>query len=97
MIHAAETSLSHKETLGQYFTPYTIANFMSSLFPITDKKIRLFAPDAGIRTRSCSFIERIIREQWQVPDIHISLYDIDKNIYSTLNESIALISTALKK
>jgi len=37
--HAYETSLNHKETFGQYFTPYPIANFMSSLFPVTDKKI----------------------------------------------------------
>ena len=38
--HAVETSLNHKETFGQYFTPYSIAKFMSSLFPATDKKIQ---------------------------------------------------------
>ena len=58
--HAVETSLNHKETFGQYFTPYPIANFMSSLFPATDKKIKLLDPGAGIGTLSCSFMERIL-------------------------------------
>ena len=76
--HAVETSVKHKEYFGQYFTPYPIAKFMSSLFPATDKKIKLLDPGAGIGTLSCSFMERIIKEKWNTPDIHISAYDIDK-------------------
>ena len=94
--HALETSLNHKETLGQYFTPYPIARFMSSLFPATDKKIKLLDPGAGIGTLSCSFMERILNEKWNTPDIHISAYDIDKNIYNKLNENIASSSSAFK-
>ena len=37
-VHAIKTSLPHKEEFGPYFTPYKIAHFMSSLFPVTDKK-----------------------------------------------------------
>ena len=62
--HAVETSVSHKESFGQYFTPYPIAKFMSSLFPETDRKIKLLDPGAGIGTLSCSFMERIIKEKW---------------------------------
>ncbi|MBP5448682.1 MAG: N-6 DNA methylase, partial [Spirochaetales bacterium] len=97
MSHAIETSLNHKEILGQYFTPYSIAKFMSSLFPITDKKIKLLDPGAGIGTLSCSFMERIAKENWNTPDIHISAYDIDKDVYDILNENIALSSSAFKK
>ena len=95
--HAVETSLNHKEVLGQYFTPYPIARFMSSLFPATDKKIKLLDPGAGIGTLSCSFMERILKENWNTPDIHISAYDIDKNVYNMLNENIASSSSAFKK
>ena len=95
--HAVETSLNHKESFGQYFTPYSIAKFMSSLFPVTDKKIKLLDPGAGIGTLSCSFMERMLTEKWNTPDIHISAYDIDKNVYNTLNKNIASTSSAFKK
>ena len=95
--HAIGTSVYHKEFFGQYFTPYPIAKFMSSLFPATDKKIKLLDPGAGIGTLSCSFMERIIKEKWNTPDIHISAYDIDKDVYEVLNENIASSSSAFKK
>ena len=96
-VHAVKTALNHKEELGQYFTPYKIAYFMSSLFPVTDKKIKLLDPGAGIGTLTCSFIERIVKENWNTPGIHISAYDIDKNVYSILNKNIASTSSDLKK
>ncbi len=95
--HAVETSVSHKESFGQYFTPYPIAKFMSSLFPETDRKIKLLDPGAGIGTLSCSFMERIIKEKWNTPAIHISAYDIDKDVYNTLSENLASSSSAFKK
>lgn len=95
--HAVETSLNHKETFGQYFTPYPIANFMSSLFPATEKKIKLLDPGAGIGTLTCSFMERILKEKWNTPEIHVSAYDIDKDVYTTLSKNIASSSSAFKK
>ncbi len=95
--HTIETSLNHKEKFGQYFTPYPIARFMSSLFPETDKKIKLLDPGAGIGTLSCSFMERILKENWNTPEIHVSAYDIDKDVYNTLTENIASTSSAFKK
>ena len=95
--HAVETSVNHKESLGQYFTPYPIAKFMSSLFPATDKKIKLLDPGAGIGTLSCSFMERIVNEKWNTPEIHVSAYDIDKDVYNTLYENIASSSSAFEK
>ncbi len=95
--HAAGTSLNHKESFGQYFTPYSIARFMSSLFPSTDKKIKLLDPGAGIGTLACSFMERIAKENWNTPDIHISAYDIDRDVYDTLKKNIASSSSGFKK
>ncbi len=95
--HAIQTSLNHKEVLGQYFTPYPIAKFMSSLFPATNKKIKLLDPGAGIGTLSCSFMERILKEKWDTPEIHVSAYDIDKDVYNILSKNIASSSSAFKK
>lgn len=97
MTHAAKTSVNHKEFFGQYFTPYPIAKFMSSLFPATDKKIKLLDPGAGIGTLSCSFMERIADEKWNTPDIHVSAYDIDEDVHDALSKNIASSISALKK
>lgn len=97
LYHAAETSENHKEIFGQYFTPYTIADFMSSLFPVTDKTIRLLDPGAGIGVLACSFLCRVLKEKWQTPDIHITAYDVDKDVYEMLNENLASSSSAFEK
>lgn len=70
---------------------------MSSLFPATDGKIKLLDPGAGIGTLSCSFMERIVKEKWNTPDIHISAYDIDEDVRDVLRKNIASSSSAFKK
>ncbi|MBP5202924.1 Eco57I restriction-modification methylase domain-containing protein [bacterium] len=94
--HAVQTSDNHKEAYGQYFTPYSIADFMSSLFPATDKPIRLLDPGAGIGILACSFMCRILKENWQTSSIHVSAYDIDNNVYTALNENLAASTSAFK-
>lgn len=97
LCHASQTSEDHKEIYGQYFTPYKIADFMSSLFPKTDKKIKLLDPGAGIGILACSFMCRILRENWQIPSIRISAYDIDKDVHPTLNDNIAKSVSSFKE
>ena len=72
LTHAANTAIEHKARLGQYFTPYPIARFMASLFPVTDQKIRLLDPGAGIGALSCTFLERIRQENWKALDVSVS-------------------------
>ena len=72
LTHAANTAIEHKTCLGQYFTPYPIARFMASLFPVTDQKIRLLDPGAGIGALSCTFLERIRQENWKALDVSVS-------------------------
>ncbi len=87
--HAIDTSDLHKETFGQYFTPYPIAQFMASLFPITNNDVHLLDPGAGIGVLTCAFLERIKNEKWHVPNIDITAYDIDSTVCDTLRENIS--------
>ena len=95
LTHAVNTAIEHKSRFGQYFTPYPIARFMASLFPAADQKIRLLDPGAGIGTLACSLLERIQQEQWNVPDILVSAYDIDTSVLPTLDKNIAQASARL--
>lgn len=95
LTHVVNTTIEHKTHFGQYFTPYPIARFMASLFPVTDQKIRLLDPGAGIGTLACSLLERIRQERWNVPNILVSAYDIDTSVLSTLDKNIAQASACL--
>ena len=95
LTHAVNTAIEHKTRLGQYFTPYPIARFMASLFPVTDQKIRLLDP--GIGAHSCTFLERIRQENWKVPDVSVSAYDIDESVLQTLEKNVAYACACFNK
>lgn len=97
LTHAVNTATEHKARLGQYFTPYPIARFMASLFPVTDKNIRLLDPGTGIGILACSFLERIRQENWKTPEVLVSAYDIDESILQTLEKNVAQASACLNK
>ncbi len=81
------SSKIHKEEFGQYITPYTIAEFMSKMFPLNaDKFYKILDPGAGLGTLSAALITRILSEQ---PDakIHLDCYEIDKSILPLLHNT----------
>lgn len=97
LTHVVNTAVEHKVRLGQYFTPYTIARFMASLFPATDQNIRLLDPGAGIGILTCSFLERMRKENWKISEVLVSAYDIDESVWQTLEKNIAQASAYLTK
>ncbi len=87
-IHAVETSEIHKKNFGQYFTPYSIAEFMASLFPETNDDLNILDPGAGIGILSFAFLNRIKKENWKNPSINLSAYDIDTDVLGKLTQNL---------
>lgn len=96
IFHAIKTPRVHKAELGQFFTPYKIASFMASLFPKAEGEIRLLDPGAGIGTLSSAFIERVKKENWNVPKFFVDAYEIDKEIFGELKKNISESLNGLK-
>ena len=94
--HAAETADLHKKELGQYFTPYNIAKFMASLFPVTNGSIKLLDPGAGIGILTCAFLDRISDEKWNNPEVKTTAYDLDNSVLKELNGNLSAEKTKLK-
>ena len=88
LAHAEETNDSHKKEFGQYFTPFSIAKYMASLFPATNKSINILDPGAGIGALSCALLNRIATEKWNNPKIELSAYDLDSNVIYELKKNI---------
>ena len=87
-IHAVETSEIHKKNFGQYFTPYAIAEFMASLFPVADGNLNILDPGAGIGILSCALLNRIKKENWNNSSIKLSAYDIDTEVLGKLTQNL---------
>lgn len=87
-IHAIETSELHKKNFGQYFTPYAIAEFMASLFPVSNNDLNILDPGTGIGILSCALLNRIKKENWNNPSIKLSAYDIDTEVLENLTQNL---------
>lgn len=54
-----ETTPEYKTDLGQFLTPATVARFMASMFPPSNKQTcRLLDAGAGVGSLSCAFLDR---------------------------------------
>lgn len=84
-LHITGVTARHKADFGQFFTPYPIAEFMASLFPIYDgDEIDLLDPGAGIGSLSIAFLEHIQKAKWPFKKISINAYDLDPSVQELL-------------
>lgn len=85
---AAHSTKKHKSTLGQYFTPASIARFMAGLFrDINAPHLRLLDPGCGNAMLSGAVLERRVLESVSQESItEIDLFEIDNQMISALQE-----------
>jgi adenine-specific DNA-methyltransferase len=78
---------SKRSELGQFFTPYSIARFMASLFGDKEQKsVSVLDAGAGIGTLSIAVVERFS----QLSPIHVELtaYELDADVSSALDATL---------
>jgi hypothetical protein len=85
------TGREYKSALGQFLTPYPIAQFMASLFtPKQVKTCRLLDPGAGLGALTGAFIERWRAGGFSFQNLGVSAFEIDDRLRARLNETIEL-------
>ncbi|MBE2183974.1 MAG: Eco57I restriction-modification methylase domain-containing protein [Anaerolineae bacterium] len=67
------------KSLGQFFTPLTIARFMAQLVPRQHKLTRVLDPGAGLGILSCALCETLDS------DIELEAYEVDLELVDCLN------------
>lgn len=81
----------NKEINEQYFTPMSIAYFMSSMFkPIKKSAIKVLDPGAGIGNLSASFIASVSEWKNKPRKIIVEQYEIDKDLIPVLKRNMEL-------
>ena len=90
------SDFSIRKLKGQFFTPKQVALFMSGLFNIKKKKIRLLDPGAGTGILCCAFCERLIKFK-SSRTLEIDAYESDTNLVNLLEETLAFCKNEVEK
>lgn len=86
-----------KKELGQFFTPKSVSQFMTSLFDIEDgSEIRLLDPGAGSGILSAAFCEQILNFHKNIK-LTVDLYETDSRLYPYLEKTLRFCKHELEK
>lgn len=90
-------SKDHKKSLGQYFTPLSIANLMVSLSTANNNSISILDPGCGTAILSCAMIEYIIKHNKNIESIELVVYEIDLELITITHQVLNYLNNWLKQ
>jgi len=85
------TATEHKETFGQYLTPYSVAKYMAAWFPDPDGKVFLLDPGAGAGSLSCAFVQNMV-DRGLKKDFQLDCVESDNRIIPELRSNLKRLS-----
>ena len=86
----AATSRADRSQIGQFLTPASIADFMSSLFEAATKEVRILDPGAGAGVLFAACVNKLLSQKKPPLSIEVVAYETDKAILSHLQETMDL-------
>lgn len=78
-----------KSSLGQFFTPAPICQFMASLFTKIDGEVKLLDAGCGVGSLLAAFTEEAIRRT-HLTSLDITAYDVEPIIQPYIKETLAV-------
>ncbi|MDP1971340.1 MAG: N-6 DNA methylase, partial [Sediminibacterium sp.] len=79
-LYAKTVTTKHKKDNGQFFTPTEIAHFMAGLTKQTKDKLKILDPGCGTAILSSSLIETLTKQNVNLKEIELFVYETDQNI-----------------
>ncbi len=78
-----------RSVLGQFMTPAPVAQFMASLFPVSDGGIcHLLDPGAGMGALTAAFLERCEQDDFRFDRISTVAFEIDETLRTSLAQNL---------
>ncbi len=82
------TSRTERSQIGQFLTPASIAQFMSSLFETGLREVRILDPGAGAGVLFAASVETMISGKNRPLSIEVAAYETDSAILPYLEETM---------
>ena len=82
------TSRADRSEIGQFLTPATIAQFMSSMFESGPQEVRILDPGAGAGVLFATCVETLISQEDRPLSIKVVAYEIDSTILPYLEDTL---------
>ena len=84
----AATSRADRSQIGQFLTPASIADFMSSLFETATNEVRILDPGAGAGVLFAACVDKLLLQKKLPLSIEVVAYETDKTILPHLQETM---------
>jgi len=84
----AVTSRTDRSRIGQFLTPASIADFMSSLFETRAKEVRILDPGAGAGVLFAACVDKLLSQKKRPLSIDVVAYEKDRTILPHLQETM---------
>jgi adenine-specific DNA-methyltransferase len=84
----AETSRIDRSQIGQFLTPASIADFMSSLFETGIREVRILDPGAGAGVLFAACVDKSLLQKKRPLSIEVVAYETDSAILPYLRETM---------
>jgi len=84
----AVASRTDRSQIGQFLTPSSIADFMSSLFEARTKEIRILDPGAGAGVLFAACVDKLLSQKKRPLSIDVVAYETDRTILPHLQETM---------
>jgi adenine-specific DNA-methyltransferase len=91
-IYSKAVTKSKRKSIGQFFTPPSIAEYMSKLMYTQQKKIRVLDTGAGTGMLGGAICKEAFNND-QINEIHVDFYELDSNVIPYLKQNIEFIQT----
>ena len=84
----ASTSRIDRSQIGQFLTPASIADFMSSLFEAGTREVRILDPGAGAGVLFAACVDKLLSQKKRSLSIEVVAYETDRAILPYLQETM---------
>lgn len=89
-LYTEKVTTTFKKSNGQFFTPVSIARFMSKQINLVKDSISILDPGCGTAILSCAVIENIVLQS-KVKHIKLITYETDRNLIPILKKVLEYI------
>lgn len=93
--YLTSVSKAKRKTIGQFFTPAPIADFMANLSKYRNNTVWVLDPGAGSGVLSASIVDALISKA--VKHIHLDVYENNSDILPLLKDNLSYIQSTARK